>query len=90
MYTVTFDHRGKTMKSKIRSKRHFPLFLIGGTIPTVIILSSVFNLPKAAAITLLIILILIFSSMALWTYANRDADGSEWWQDDNASGWRGY
>lgn len=78
------------MKSTSGRKKYVPLVLIGGAIPTAIILSSYFELSKTAVIPLIVVLILIFGSMALWTYANRHVDGSEWWQDDNASGWRGY
>jgi ABC-type transport system involved in cytochrome bd biosynthesis fused ATPase/permease subunit len=78
------------MKIKSRRKRNLPLLLAGGAIPAFIVLSIVFNIPEAAVITLLIVLGIIFCSMALWSFANRNADGSEWWQDDSASGWRGY
>ncbi len=78
------------MKMKIRRKRYLPLILVGAAIPVLIVLSLLFHFPKAAVITSLIVLGIIFGSMALWTHANERADGSEWWQDDNASGWRGY
>jgi ABC-type transport system involved in cytochrome bd biosynthesis fused ATPase/permease subunit len=80
----------KIMKLKEKRKNYLPLIMVGGAIPTLIILANIFNMPKAAVIILVIILALVFGSMALWNYANRNADGSEWWQDDNASGWRGY
>jgi ABC-type transport system involved in cytochrome bd biosynthesis fused ATPase/permease subunit len=73
-----------------RKRKLLPLILVGGAIPTLIVLAVVFELPQAAVIALLIILIIVFFSMALWSHANRNADGSEWWQDDSASGWRGY
>lgn len=78
------------MKSKTRQKTHMLLVLVGGAIPTTLILSSYFKLPEAFAISAVVILALLFGSMALWTYANRETNGSEWWQDDSASGWRGY
>lgn len=78
------------MKTKTRWKKYWPLILVGGMIPAVVVLSIYFDFPQTVTILLLIILGLIFGSMALWSYANRDANGSEWWQDDNASGWRGY
>jgi len=78
------------MKSKGQWKKYLPLILVGGMIPTLIVLSIYFDFPQIVTIPLLIILGLIFGSMALWAYANRNADGSEWWQDDSASGWRGY
>lgn len=33
---------------------------------------------------------LLLGWMALWQHANANARGDEWWQDDSASGWRGY
>jgi hypothetical protein len=78
------------MKTKTAWKKHLPLIVVGGLVPTVIVLSIYFDIPQIVMIPLLIILGLIFGSMALWAFANRNANGSEWWQDDNASGWRGY
>lgn len=78
------------MKSKAKWKKYLPLILVGGMIPAVIILSMDFHLPKAVSITLVIFLSLAFLAMALWSYAHKKANGSEWWQDDSASGWRGY
>jgi uncharacterized membrane protein YdjX (TVP38/TMEM64 family) len=78
------------MKTKVWWKKYFSLILVGGAIPTVIILSSYFEISKKASIPIVIILALVFASMALWAYSNRKADGSEWWQDESASGWRGY
>lgn len=78
------------MKVKVRWKKYWTLILVGGLIPLTIILSSIFDWPKRASLPLLVILGIIFATMALWAYANRKADGTEWWQDDSASGWRGY
>ncbi|MCB9419400.1 MAG: hypothetical protein H6667_06335 [Ardenticatenaceae bacterium] len=66
-----------------------PLVLIGGTIPALIILGRYFGLSHTMVIPVIVILSLVFGSVALWSYANRHIDGSEWWQDDSASGWRG-
>lgn len=78
------------MKLKVRWKRYLSLILVGGMIPATIILSSIFDLPKRTFVPLIIILSIVFAAMALWAYANRKADGTEWWQDDSASGWRSY
>ena len=78
------------MKQIASKKTHLLNVLTGGAIPVVLILNSYFGLPDELTIALLIFLSLIFGSMALWAYANGRADGSEWWQDDSASGWRGY
>lgn len=78
------------MKTKNRVKRHLLLILIGGAIPVSVVLSAYFEIPQVITIPLLIILGIAFCTMALWTFANRKTDGSEWWHDDNASGWRGY
>jgi hypothetical protein len=78
------------MKSTTGRKKYVPLVLIGGAIPTAIILSDYFELSKEVVIPLIVVLSLIFGAMVLWAYANRQVDGSEWWQDDSASGWRGH
>ncbi|MFZ0548836.1 MAG: hypothetical protein WAM60_25525, partial [Candidatus Promineifilaceae bacterium] len=78
------------MKLKTGFKRYGLLILVGGAIPLLLLLSMILHFPQAVTIAVLIILSLAFCSMALWRYANKDADGSEWWQDDSASGWRGY
>ena len=78
------------MTSKTRQKTHVLLVLIGGAIPLTFILSRYFGLQQKITVPLIVILSFIFGALALWVYANRQADGSEWWQDDHASGWRGY
>lgn len=78
------------MKSVAKWKKYLPLILVGGAIPTILILGNFFAVRQAVVIVVVISLGLIFGTMALWTYANRKANGSEWWQDDSASGWRGY
>jgi undecaprenyl pyrophosphate phosphatase UppP len=59
-------------------------------IPAVIIAGILFHLSQSLIIPLVVILALILGSVAIWAHANKSADGSEWWQDDDASGWRGY
>jgi hypothetical protein len=78
------------MKSKVWWKKSLPLIVLGGAIPTILILGSYFDAPSKFTIPVVVILGLLFASMTLWAFANRRADGSEWWQDDDASGWRGY
>ena len=78
------------MRSRAKRAVYLPQILVGGLLPVTIILGSVFQLPQAFVIIVVVILSIVFGSMALWAYANRHADGSEWWQDDQASGWRGY
>ena len=95
MYTqhvaYPIKHKGdESVKVKVRWKKYLLLILGGGMIPITLILSYYFEWPERATIPLIVVLSIIFAAMALWAYANREADGSEWWQDDNASGWRGY
>lgn len=78
------------MRKKVWWKKYYLLILLGGAIPTVMLLSSLFSWPKRAIIPIIVILGLLFAAFTLWTYANREADGSEWWQDESASGWRGF
>lgn len=78
------------MKQITDHKTHLLIVLTGGAIPAVLALNSFFRLSDRLAIILIVFLGLICGSMTLWAYANRHVDGSEWWQDDSASGWRGY
>jgi uncharacterized membrane protein HdeD (DUF308 family) len=59
-------------------------------IPAIILLGIMFHLSQAFLVPLLTIVVLFLGAFLLWSRANEDADGSEWWQDDDASGWRGY
>jgi hypothetical protein len=73
-----------------KTQNRWILAIIGGAIPVLIILSLNFDLTEAVFVPLVILLVFIFFSTALWFNANDHADGAEWWQDDEASGWRGY
>ena len=78
------------MKQKIGRKKYIPLVFIGGAIPTIIILGNYFAWSQAIVVPLVVVLTLALGAMALWTFANRQANHTKWWQDDSASGWRGY
>lgn len=79
------------MKAKTRRKGYMVLFLIIGAIPASILLENYFGVPASISIPLLVVLSLFCGTVALWSFANRHTDGKDrWWQDDNASGWRGY
>ncbi len=80
----------KLMRKKVWWKKYYLLILVCGAIPIVMLLNSLFSWPKRAIIPIVVILGLLFATLALWAYANRETDGSEWWQDESASGWRGY
>lgn len=87
---TSYYTRKNAMKSKTKQKTSMLLVLVGGAIPTALILSSYYKLSAAFTVVASILLSMLFGSIALWVNANRAADGSEWWQDDSASGWRGY
>ena len=59
-------------------------------LPAILILGIIFHLSQAFLVPLLTMLFILLGAFLLWSRANKDADGSEWWQDDDASGWRGY
>lgn len=77
------------MKESNRTRR-FLLFLVGGAMPVVLTLGLIFRLSTIFITAFLLILGVIFAAMWLWYQANLRASGEEWWQDDEASGWRGY
>lgn len=66
------------------------LWMVGASIPLLVVLGSMFDIPQRFIISYVVVAVLVFGSMALWAHANADAEGTEWWQDDDASGWRGY
>ena len=78
------------MKFIAKWRKYLRLGLIGGSIPVLVLSSLFLHLSQRIYVPIVIILLLIFAAMALWAYANGKADGSEWWQDNSASGWRGY
>lgn len=71
-------------------QRWWLLILIGGIVPITLILGNVYDISNRLIIGIVVITTLIFASMWLWMHANANANGDEWWQDDSASGWRGY
>ena len=74
------------------NRRKSPPFLVfvGGSIPVGIILAHYYGLSENIIVIFVVIVSLIFGSWTLWRRANARANGSEWWQDDQCSGWRGY
>jgi predicted membrane channel-forming protein YqfA (hemolysin III family) len=75
---------------KLNRTRRFFLFLVGGAMPVMLTLGIIFQLSTILITALLLVMGVIFASMWLWYQANLRANGDEWWQDDEASGWRGY
>ena len=70
--------------------RRFLLFLVGGSMPVILTIGIIFHLSSSLITVLMLVLGLILAAMWLWYQANVRAKGDEWWQDDQASGWRGY
>lgn len=78
------------MKSRSKLSGSMVLVLLIGAIPASILLENYFGVPAALSIPLVVILLLFCGTVALWSHANRHKDKHPWWEDDNASGWRGY
>lgn len=76
--------------TKTAQKNAWILYLMGGSIPLAWILGAFFNLPQALVVAYVVIMGLVLVAAAIWHHANQNATGDEWWQDDSASGWRGY
>jgi hypothetical protein len=72
------------------STRCFFLFLVGGSMPVALTLGLILQLSTILLTALLLVMGVIFAAMWLWYKANLRANGDEWWQDNEASGWRGY
>ena len=77
------------MKSQLKQNGFVLVLLIGMALATIEV-GSYFSVPRTLMIIFVIVSGLILATVSLWQYANRKVDGSEWWQDDDASGWRGY
>ncbi|MCB8945529.1 MAG: hypothetical protein H6658_17405 [Ardenticatenaceae bacterium] len=77
------------MKSQLRRNGFVLVLLIGITLAA-IELGNYFAIPHNWLIIFAVIAGLIVAAISLWQYANRQVDGTEWWQDNDASGWRGY
>lgn len=74
-----------------QSKKRSPLLrLVGVSIPTAVVLGVVFHVAQRFVVPFVVVAALLFGAMLLWSYANKETKGTEWWQDDDASGWRGY
>lgn len=78
------------MKHSPHRIRRFLLFLVGGAMPVTLTIGIIFQLSPALVTAIILVLGLILAAMWLWYQANLRATGDEWWQDDQASGWRGY
>lgn len=78
------------MKRKGKWKKQWPLVFMGGMILILLSAGAYLHLPHVVTVPLVVIFSLVFAVTALWRHANKEANGSEWWQDNNASGWRGY
>lgn len=77
------------MSRRTRHGNWATVLLIGLT-AAAIVLGSSLGIPHSFIIIFVMVAGLILGTALLWQYANHHADGSEWWQDDSASGWRGY
>ncbi len=78
------------MKRSTNRIRRFLLFLVGGAMPVILTIGMVLHLSSILLTAAMVVLGLILAAMWLWYRANQHATGDEWWQDDQASGWRGY
>lgn len=66
------------------------LILIGSIIPITLILGQQFGIPHRFTVPLIVVVMLILATTALWAHAKAKATGEEWWQDESSLGWRGY
>ncbi len=77
------------MKQK-NKQPNYPMLVLLGVIMVVLMALGYFTaVPTRFIVALETIDVICLGAVALWCFANGRADGSEWWQDDEASGWRG-
>ena len=80
----------ETMNSPVKRQRWWLLILMGASIPVTVVLGNLFNIPQRITALIIVAAALGFGATSVWMRANAIATGEEWWQDDSASGWRGY
>ena len=77
------------MPNSTQNNNLFMIFLLGGAFLLTLTVAVLFHLYTGMTTILVLVLGIVLASMALWYRANQNADGDEWWQDDDATGWRG-
>ncbi len=77
------------MKQKKKRRNYLMLVLLGVIMVVLMALGHFTAVPTRFLVVLETVDGIWFGALALWCYANGRANGSEWWQDDEASGWRG-
>jgi len=88
-----FKHlsRGKeNAMTRMKQSRYIKLIFLGTIISGIILVGISFHLSQAFITPVIVFIFLIIGATALWKNANKNADGSEWWQDNESSGWRDY
>lgn len=78
------------MDTHQRRQHWWLLPLVGAVSPIVTIMTFESMMSLEIAVAIVTMDILIFGAMAIWMRANHESKGTEWWQDDECSGWRGY
>lgn len=78
------------MKTHFKRGNKLVLALLAGLIPAIMLFGRFLGLSQAWIVVIVVVAALVWGWTAMWSHANAKADGTEWWQDDNASGWRGY
>ncbi|HRQ40805.1 MAG TPA: hypothetical protein PLD25_23065 [Chloroflexota bacterium] len=77
------------MKQEKNRRNYVMLILLGMIMLILLGLGHFTAVPTRFIVALETIDGVWFAALALWCYANGRAHGGEWWQDDEASGWRG-
>ncbi len=66
------------------------IIALGGLTVLFAIFGHSLGVPSRAIVVLVVFVSMALFSAVIWVHAVDHADGSEWWQDDDSSGWRGY
>ena len=65
--------------------------LMLGALPLIVFLGPGLHISLPGIVAFLLLDLLLLGAIALWRHAHADSNGGEpWWDDDSASGWRGY
>ena len=74
-----------------RQKRFFPVSIYSvGFYVAMMVLFITSHAPKEITVTFGTVGLIVTGAVVMWCAKARSSTGNEWWQDDNASGWRGY
>jgi hypothetical protein len=78
------------MKGRKKHKGIVALIVLAGITLLLVRIANDFHISPSITIPVITIVVIVLGAILWWVRITNTADGDNWWQDDNASGWRGY